>query len=76
MRPRRAFRHTPYTFRGPLGSATKGSCGSVSMRPRHTSAHPLHVSWSHGKLHPKALATAFSCVPAAPFGIPLTCFVV
>ena len=43
-RPPHPFRHTPQTFRGPIGSSSEGHSGCVRMRPPHPFRHTPHTS--------------------------------
>eukprot|EP00959_Pyramimonas_sp_CCMP1952_P317628 6647758-Pyramimonas_sp.AAC.1 len=38
------FRHTPHTFRDPIGSPTEGPSGVVPVRPRHLFWHTPHTA--------------------------------
>ena len=37
------LRHTPHTFRGPIGSSTEGPMAAVRMRPAHPFRHTPHT---------------------------------
>eukprot|EP00959_Pyramimonas_sp_CCMP1952_P277228 5795816-Pyramimonas_sp.AAC.1 len=37
----RPFRHTPHTFRGPVGSCTEGPSGCVGMAAPHPFRHTM-----------------------------------
>ena len=80
--PDAALRHTPHTFRGPIGSSTEGPNGQVHMRLRahrmSISAHPAHVSWPHRELHRRPQWPSSHASPRTPhvyFGTPRARFV-
>ena len=43
MRPRHSFRHTPHTFRGPIGSSAEGPSGRVRMPSSRQFRHTPHA---------------------------------
>ena len=42
MRHAHPIRHTPHTFRGPIGSSTEGPSAAARMRPAHPIRHAPH----------------------------------
>eukprot|EP00959_Pyramimonas_sp_CCMP1952_P445769 9333061-Pyramimonas_sp.AAC.1 len=44
MHPPHRFRHTPHTFRGPIGNSSEGLSGGAHAPAALSSAHPSHVS--------------------------------